>query len=79
MQLFWSLEFRNGEGIAKLGEKSQCPERQSLRPQTIVFKGYLTSDSDGTSLFKLVYGTSVQKVLILKGIIQLEAKVEIAQ
>ena len=47
-------------------------------PENHCDTGHLTSDSDETPLFKLVYGTSVQKVLILKGI-KLETKVGIAQ
>lgn len=43
----------------------------------IVFTGHLTSVSEEMPVFRLVSGTSVQKVLILKGIIELEAEVGI--
>ena len=51
--------------------------RSSDINNTIVFTGVIASDSDAMPVFRLVCGTSVQKLLILKGIIELEAKVGI--
>ena len=51
--------------------------RSSDINNTIVFTGVIASDSDAMPVFRLVCGTSVQKLLILKGIIELEAEVGI--
>ena len=45
--------------------------------KTLVFTDHLTSDSDETPVLRLFYGTRNNKVLIIRGIIDLEAEVGI--